>query len=810
MKIRFFTISIMLFLSYYNCASQKNVKFNTNTGADSESFKSFTFNGAWSWFTDPRAVYYEGEHKKTYAGWIDNYGNITIGTYNHDTKQIKTHVLNGNVEIDDYNHPSILFDENGKLLVFFNRHNSETSSTTHSRYLIRAKNTEDISEWHAIQELHLNDETVKSISKTYSQPVRLKAENGSIYLFCQNLEGKPSFLKSEDNGVTWSKGKLVYLREQSYGFKQPYMKVYSNGDKKIHITFTDGSPKNENDNNIYYTYYENGAFYKADGSKIKNIEDLPIKAEELDVVYNAKSGEAKAWNWDIAEDKKGNPVIAYAKFPTDTTHYYCYAKWTGSKWLNKTLVNSGKWFQNTRKNKKESEPYYSGGMSIDHENTNLIYLSVNRDSIFEIEKWTTKNDGKSWKVDFITKGSSKNNVRPFAVRGAKEGNPLQVVWMQNSEYVEHSHSSEKKTPWSKRFQSSIKMNLDSPNITDPFDPEQIINLMTQTADWQFANPYDLDRILEWHWATYFVGLQAFYNITKEDRYRQEMINVGEHVNWKLLDNILYADQLAISSNWAWLYEMDKNPKMIMYSKWALDLHLAIRQPYRADVRFANNSYFVEWWTWCDSLFMGPPAFAQMYKATGEKKYLDYMDKMFWVTADYLYSPEDSLMFRDDRYFEKRSDTGKKIFWGRGNGWVMGGLVRILEIMPDDYPSRSKYVKMFKEIAIKLKELQGEDNLWRVSLLDPEYDNTGETSGSAFYVYALAWGLNNGVFDASFEIPVKKAWKALCSKVNNNGRLGGVQAEGIDPRKFTKEDWHVYGTGGFLLAGSEMYKLMMKK
>ncbi|TDA71253.1 BNR-4 repeat-containing protein, partial [Halomonas marinisediminis] len=75
-------------------------------------------------------------------------------------------------------------------------------------------------------------------------------------------------------------------------------------DRKIHFTFTDGHPRNEKNNSIYYTYYENGAFYKANGKKIKNIADLPLKPEELDIVYDAKKGGAKAWNWDIAEDKK--------------------------------------------------------------------------------------------------------------------------------------------------------------------------------------------------------------------------------------------------------------------------------------------------------------------------------------------------------------------------------------------------------------------------------------------------------------------------------------------------------------------------
>ncbi|AUP78699.1 hypothetical protein C1H87_08260 [Flavivirga eckloniae] len=805
----------ILFATMLTLSAQQNLvktKINKTTGNHSESYKSMTFNGSWCWFTDPRAVYFEGKHKRTYSGWIDNYGNITIGSYDHDTKQITTHIVEKNLEVDDHDHPSILFDEAGKLLVFFNRHGYGNSSVAPPGYLIKSKNAEDILEWNKVQELYLNDENLKpkpnsSFSQDYSHPIRLESEKGRIYLFWRGIDGKPSYSQSDDNGDTWAKGRILMMPDPIYSFRRPYTKVYSNGDKKIHFTFTDGHPRNEKDNSIYYTYYENGAFYKANGDKIKDIADLPLRPEELDKVYDAKKGGAKAWNWDIAEDEKGNPVIAYTKFPTDTAHYYCYAKWTGKNWVNRTLINSGAWFPKTAKGKKEMEPNYSGGINIDHENTNEVYLSVKRDSVFEIEKWVTKNDGKSWKVDFITKGSEKDNVRPFAVRGAKKDNPLQVLWMQNTSYQFYSHQSWTKIPWEDRYHSSIKMGLQSPTITNPLEPNQIVDIMRQTADWQFANPYDLKRLLEWHWGTYFVGVQELYELTGEDRYKQEMVNVGQHANWKPLDNIFYADQLKIISNWAWLYNLDKDPKMIEYSKWAMDIHLSTRRKYMADVRFANNPYFVEWWTWCDALFMAPPAFAQMAKVTGEKKYLDYMNTMFWVTVDYLYSKEDSLIYRDDRYFKKRSENGKKIFWSRGNGWVMAGIARILEAMPEDYSSRSKYIKLYSDMAAKLLELQSEDGMWRVSLLDPEYQDVGEVSGSAFYIYALAWGINNGLIDQKYKPQVLKGWKALCTSVNKNGRLGNVQPEGIDPRKFTPENWHVYGTGAFLMAGSETHKMI---
>ncbi|TRX61687.1 hypothetical protein FNH22_02600 [Fulvivirga sp. M361] len=789
-------------------------RINKTSGQHSESFKSLTFNGSWCWFTDPRAVYYEGEHKRTYAGWIDNYGNITIGSYDHETKQIATHIVRENLEVDDHDNPSILFDDEGKLLVFFNRHGYGTSPVAPPGYLIKSKNPEDISAWKDVQELYLNDEALKptpnaSMSQDYSHPVRLKAENGRIYLFWRGIDGKPSYSQSEDNGNTWAKGRILMTPAPIYSFRRPYTKVYSNGDKRIHFTFTDGHPDREKENSIYYTYYENGVFYKASGEKIKTIDELPLLPEELDVVYDAKSSKERAWNWDIAEDKNGHPVLAYTKFPTTSDHIYCYARWTGKAWKNYDLVNSGAWFPETPEGRKESQQYYSGGMNIDHENTNVLYLSVKRKTVFEIEKWTTSNGGKNWKIDPITKGSEKDNIRPFAIRGAGEDNRLQVLWMQNTKYIEYSYANwTKHIKWSERFQSSIKMDITSPKMTDPFDPGQIEEIMRQTADWDFANPYDLERILEWHYGAFYTGVKALYELTKEDRYKQEMINVGEHANWRTNDKIFDGNNVVHTGIWAWLYGLEKESKMIEQARWVMDVHIAMRRKWNANVRFADNPAREEWWSLCDFLFMSPPAFARMARETGEQKYLDYMDEMWWVTTDYLYSKEDSLIYRDDRYFDKRSDNGKKIFWARGNGWVAGGLTQILDMMPEDYPNRTKYENLYHEMMIKLLSLQREDGLWHASLLDREFMDQGEVSGAAFYIYAMTWGLNNGLLDEKHKPQVLRGWKALCNNVNENGRLGNVQPEGIDPTPvFNKDSSFNYATGAFLLAGAEVHKMV---
>lgn len=787
--------------------------FVKGSGLHSESYQSFTFNGAWCWFSDPRAVYYEGNHSRTYAGWIDNFGDIHVGYYDHLSRKTVTTTIYDDLQVDDHDNPSILIDEEGHLLVFFNSHGGPEGL-----YFTRSKKSEDISEWEEVRILKLNDPTQLehgTESYTYTNPVKLSAEGGRIFLFWRGVDGKPAYTTSEDNGKSWSEGRILCLPERSYSFRRPYVKVASNGVDVIHIALTDGHPRNESENSIYYMSYCDGAFYTADGQKIREEGTPPHQPREMDVVYDALVTKEKGWIWDMAADQEGNPVLVYSRFPDDQNHLYGYARWEGSSWKNFTLVNSGSWFPETLEGETEREPNYSGGIVLDHEDPSIVYMSVNRDSLFEIEEWRTKNGGKSWSTRAITRGSSKDNIRPFAVQGAGEGNPLQILWMQNTQYLHYEYPGMLKRAYSKpfeyRYKSAIKMAIASPEVTNLLSQKGIIDQMHRVADWQLANPLDGDSFkykhLDWLYGAFYTGLVKFYLTTGEERYADELINVGDHVEWQLLDDIFYADRLTIVDVWADLYQVKQDPEYIDKARWAMDIHLSRNYKELTDVRFDGNPSFLEWWSWCDALYMAPPSFVTMSKVTGDPRYLDYADTQWWKTSDYLYSAEDSLFFRDDRYFNQRSENGKKIFWSRGNGWVIAGLARMLEDMPADYINRSKFEQQYKEMANKLLRIQDEDGLWRVSLIDPDYLDMGESSGSAFYTYALAWGINNGLLDVSYRPAVERAWEALSGHVNEWGRLGYVQQVAGSPYPFYDYQWQVYASGAYLLAGCEMLELI---
>ncbi|MEM6720715.1 MAG: BNR-4 repeat-containing protein [Bacteroidota bacterium] len=530
MKLCSFLVFCM-FLLGVNVHAQEPAKhiFTKSDASSSEDFQSMTFNGAWCWFSDPRAVYFEGKHKRTYAGWIDNYGDIHIGYYDHTTKQIASTIIYDNLEIDDHDNPTILFDKQGRLLVFFNTHLQDERPL-----LMRiSTNPEDIENWEPLQELYLNNEDkyrkARILKHTYTNPVKLSQEEERIYIFWRGADLKPSYSVSDDNGETWSEGEILFVPEESEELKAPYTKVYSDGVSKIHFTFTNGHPTKEAKNGLYYMYYENGAFYKANGQKIKEVSQLPVYQSEVDVIF--ESDTVKSWNWDIAQDAKGNPIVTYAKFPDKKTHVYSYATFHKNQWQSYDLIDAGGWFPKTRKGTKEPEPHYAGGIVIDHETPNTVYLSVKRDSVFEIEQWTTKNYGKSWKVQKITENSTKDNVRPFAVRGAKKDNPLQVLWLQNTNYIYYAYDTRgKEIPidFKDRYQTAVKMHLKKPTVSSEVTKANLIHVLRQIAEQLLENPDHSVQQQDWQYGMRFAGIEAFYQISEEARYQNELINIQQY------------------------------------------------------------------------------------------------------------------------------------------------------------------------------------------------------------------------------------------------------------------------------------------
>lgn len=332
---------------------------------------------------------------------------------------------------------------------------------------------------------------------------------------------------------------------------------------------------------------------------------------------------------------------------------------------------------------------------------------------------------------------------------------------------------------------------------DIYAKKNVREVMARVFRWQVANPVEINLRNSnlWARAAFYTGVMAAHKSTGEREYLEQATRWAEGRGWKLGERPRHADDHTPGQTYLELYMLRKDPARLAHTKEVLDAMIATPRPGRED-----------WW-WCDALFMAPPVLTRLHAVTGDRKYLDYLDTMWADTTDFLFDPSEGLYYRDKNFIGKPNANGRKVFWARGNGWVMGGTVRVLQFMPKKHPRRASYVQLLRTMAASVARVQGEDGRWRPSLLDPSEAPVPETSSTGFFCYALAWGINNGHLDRKTYLPVvRRAWAGLVASVREDGKLGWVQAIGLAPAKVTADDNQEYGSGALLLAGSEMLKL----
>lgn len=353
-----------------------------------------------------------------------------------------------------------------------------------------------------------------------------------------------------------------------------------------------------------------------------------------------------------------------------------------------------------------------------------------------------------------------------------------------------------------------------------FRRDEILSVMKHVCDWQLANLKDSTinrsdtdrkefiRSNGWIRAAFYSGVMATYYATEEKKYLDSVMNWVKRNNYLPGPSPRHADDQAVAQVYAELFMLNKDTLLLKAIMKNYDL--MISDPLRGPVAGWSKS---QNWAWCDALFMAPPGMARVAHITGNSKYYDLLNVMWWDTYDYLYDKTEHLFYRDANYIQglngiqPRTPAGRKIFWARGNGWVMAGLARTLQYLPKDFPDRARYESLFREMAGEVIKYQGKDGMWRSGLNEPDWYPEKESSSTGMFCFSLAYGINNNLLNSNDYLPVViKAWKGLTGCVENNGKLGYVQVTGHDPRKVYRFDNVEYGAGAFLLAGNEILKL----
>jgi BNR repeat-containing family member len=394
--------------------------------------------GGWCWFQSPRAIFH-GDHLtigSLPSGWKDpaRKGDVEVIDYNLRTQQTSAFELHDRLELDDHDSAALMIRPDKGLLALYAKHGTE------NHFYYRVSDPDNALAWKAEQTFVPSQSTLL----TYSNLFPLTAEN-RVYDFYRGLDNsyKPSYAYSDDNGDTWKSGNVV-INVPATLKHRPYVRYAFNGSDTVHLIYTEGHPR-DYDNNLWHIYYKAGTLYGSAGNSLHPLSQGLTSPDEGTRIFQADPQHV-AWGSDVVLDGQGRPYVTYsvqvgsAGLPQgqggDDIRYR-YARWDGAKWNDFALAYAG-----TRLFSGEDD--YSGLASLDPFDPSVVYISTNADPVsgaplisatdkkrhWEIFRGTTPDAGTTWTWKPITHDSTADNLRPILPPGG-DGQRV-LLWLRGT------------------------------------------------------------------------------------------------------------------------------------------------------------------------------------------------------------------------------------------------------------------------------------------------------------------------------------------------------------------------------------------
>jgi len=370
----------------------------------------------WSYFGDPRAVAYRNW---VYTGCIGTDGRVKLDEYNLRTGRKRLLTLFRGLEVDDHNNPSLVFFRD-KLYAFASEHAGYVyprDRDSRMQYRVSVRDGGLGTGWRGTHTVPL--ERGCGLGYTYPNPV---VSGRRLFLFMRGPCWYPYFTSTED-GRTWARPRTLVLGPANGSDRRnvrPYAKYDAAPDGSILMTFSDGHPGSYA-NNLYYMRFKRGRFYKADGSLIGTLRDLPFRVGELDMVQRYSARQGRPWPMDIAWNSDGVPSIVYSS-RVGYDDVFRYARWNGRAWQTRLISPAG----------GSLFGYRNGGITFNHADPRWVVLTRLIDGQQEIEVRFTGDQGKTWQPFQLTRNSSVLNFRPVFPRGLDDLERLVVVYVSGS------------------------------------------------------------------------------------------------------------------------------------------------------------------------------------------------------------------------------------------------------------------------------------------------------------------------------------------------------------------------------------------
>lgn len=209
--------------------------------------------------------------------------------------------------------------------------------------------------------------------------------------------------------------------------------------------------------------------------------------------------------------------------------------------------------------------------------------------------------------------------------------------------------------------------------------------------------------------------------------------------------------------------------------------------------------------WVDTLYMACPLLAGLGKLQSKQEYVDDAANQIVVYARHLQDPQTGLFYH---MWDWQTQTHSPDFWGRGNGWVLMSLADTLEVLDRKHPSFAPLKTVAEKLARGLRATEDKDGLWHTVLND--HASYAESSATSMVCYGLLKLVRLKVLPASYRGLAQRAWSAVSKLYVRDGVVigvsGGTGPFGADHYRTRPQGSYPWGTGAYLMAGSEIDRL----
>lgn len=351
---------------------------------------------------------------------------------------------------------------------------------------------------------------------------------------------------------------------------------------------------------------------------------------------------------------------------------------------------------------------------------------------------------------------------------------------------------------------------------------QVADIITKVNNyWQEHNPAEVRSF--WDPAAYHTGNMEAYKLLGNEAWLDYSMRWAEHNQWmgaKEKDSSKWkyknygeGQDYVLFGDWQVCFQTYIDLYWIANAKGASTRNEQMVQRAKEVMGYEARSEANDYWWWCDALYMVMPILTKMYKLTGDPIYLDKLYDNIQYSDSIMLDQETELYFRDGKYVYPKHKTvnGKKDFWARGDGWVLAGLAKVLQDMPQTYKHYEFFKDKYCRLADAVIKVQQKKGYWTRSMIDPKHAPGPETSGTAFFTYGLLLGMNHGILphEKPYTQAIDHAWKYLTrTAMQPDGKIGYVQpiGEKAIPGQVVNQDSQAnFGVGAFLLAACEYYR-----